>query len=170
MTDERMGDVIGAVAALPRGAGVVFRHHATPVRDRRLLFLRVRQQARQRGLTLILADRPGVARAWGVAGAHHHGTHASQGLRTVAVHDRAELVQARRLNADLIFVSPVYATRSHPGARPLGRVRLGLLIGPMRERTIALGGMTETRFRGLNALGVHGWAAIDGLTPTTVRI
>jgi thiamine-phosphate pyrophosphorylase len=68
---------------------------------------------------------------------------------------------ARRIAADLIFVSPVFATRSHPGAKPLGRARLGLLVGNQRARTIALGGMTAQRAQSLSALRLHGWAAID---------
>ncbi|MEI9852948.1 MAG: hypothetical protein WDN24_21210 [Sphingomonas sp.] len=39
-----------------------------------------------------------------------------------------------------MFVSPVFATRSHPGARTLGRMRLRLLIAGLRVPVIALGG------------------------------
>lgn len=63
-----------------------------------------------------------------------------------------------RSGADALFVSPVFATRSHPGTRPLGRVRFGLMTQGLKIPLIALGGMTARRAAALN---VHGWAAID---------
>jgi thiamine-phosphate pyrophosphorylase len=164
MTDERIADLPGAVARLPKGSGVVFRHHATDAMERLALFRQVRQIACARRLTLILADTPRIARAWGAVGAHHRSRLASRGLRTMAVHNGRELATARRTRADLIFVSPVFPTRSHPGARILGPVRLGLMIGAARRGTIALGGMTAGTMRRLQGLGLHGWAAIDALS------
>lgn len=163
MTDERIADLPAAVARLPRGAGVVFRHHATETKQRRALFSQIKRICRTRRLMLILADTPAKARAWGADGAHHRSALASRGLRTVAVHDRRELRVARRTGADLVFVSPVFATRSHPGAETLGAVRLGLLNAGWRDRTIALGGMSPKNFRRLRGLELHGWAAIDAL-------
>lgn len=157
MTDTRLGDIETVIGRLPRRQGIVFRHHDAS--DRRALFERVRRIARRRGHVLLVAATPRTARAWGADGAHDRSAMRSIGLRTSAVHDRAELVTAA--HADLIFVSPVFATRSHPGARTLGAVRLGLLIGKDRRKTIVLGGINARSFRQLRALGVYGWAAID---------
>jgi thiamine-phosphate pyrophosphorylase len=68
---------------------------------------------------------------------------------------------ALRVKADLIFVSPVFATASHSGARPLGTSRFGLLIGTHRQRVIALGGVKFINSKKLRGLKIHGWAAID---------
>ncbi|UVO55250.1 thiamine phosphate synthase [Sphingomonas sp. SUN039] len=161
MTDERGGDPVVLARKLPKGAGIVFRHHATPAGERRTLFERVRRVARRRRLVVLLAGMPGQARAWGADGAHHRSALPSKGLRSVAVHNRCEMALAMRVRADLVFISPVFATRSHPGARSLGVVRFGLLIGDQRQRTIALGGMTAAKFRKLGGMGAQGWAAID---------
>lgn len=163
MTDERMLDVERAVARLPKGAGVVFRHHATPGRERRRLFDRVRAIARRRRLMLLLAATPAVARNWGADGAHNRSSLASRGVRTVAVHSARELVLAQRVCADLVFVSPVFPTQSHRDVRVLETIRLGLLLGNHRDRAIALGGMNARHFRELAALKLYGWAAIDAL-------
>ena len=161
MTDERGGDPAVLASALPPETGIVFRHHATPARARRALFKRVRQVARRRRLVLLLAGKPNDAQAWGADGAHHRSILPSRGVRTMAVHDRRELATAVRGHADLVFVSPVFATASHPRARPLGVVRFGLLVGRHRHRAIALGGVNAGNFRKLNGMGSHGWAAID---------
>ncbi|PCD01932.1 thiamine phosphate synthase [Sphingomonas spermidinifaciens] len=162
MTDERLGErVWPALAALPRGSGVVFRDYATPLAERRARFARVCAVARRRGLVLVRAGDVPMRREAGV----HNGR--GRGLRTASAHSPAELVAARRSGADLVFVSPVFATRSHLGARTLGPVRLGLLLRRAALPAIALGGMNARSFRRLRGLGLHGWAAIDGLSDRT---
>ena len=66
-----------------------------------------------------------------------------------------------RAGARLVFVSPVFATRSHPGARALGPLRAAAIARGLPVLWMALGGMDAGRFRRLSGLGFHGWAAID---------
>jgi thiamine-phosphate pyrophosphorylase len=66
--------------------------------------------------------------------------------------------------ADLLFLSPLFPTRSHPGARILGRVRFAALARKAGMPVIALGGIGRHEVRGLATLGAAGWAAIDALT------
>jgi thiamine-phosphate pyrophosphorylase len=173
MTDERQGEVLwAALAALPRGAGVVFRHHRTPPDERRRLYEKVRAVARRRRLVLVLAGPARVAAAWRADGAHGRAIRRSIRplLFTAPAHDRSELVAAREAGADLVFLSPLFATRSHPGGRTLGLVRFGMIAqAEPRTCVIALGGMDATRARRLRELGSYGWAAIDALTPNQKR-
>ena len=169
MTDERMGDLLWrAVERLPRGSGIVFRHYRTPIEERRALFARVRRAARRRRLVLVLAGDARRAAAWRADGVHGGARRdmARPLLRTAAAHDGRALVLAIRAGADLIFLSPVFPTMSHPGAPALGPVRFGLLarIGGRRRRLIAPGGMNPHRGRRMTALGAAGWAAIDAWT------
>ena len=155
MTDQRMGDALWtALAALPRGSGVVVRHHGLPLAERRLLLARIERIGRKRRLVVLGAGMP-------ASGGIHNGRRGARGLLSRAVHDRRELVAAMRSRADCVFVSPVFATRSHPGARPLGPVRLGLLIRGFVVPVVALGGMDASRLRRLRPLPIQGWAAID---------
>jgi thiamine-phosphate pyrophosphorylase len=162
MTDERVGDALWpALARLPRGAGVIFRHYATQPAERRRLFDAVRRIARRRGLVLLLAGPPRQAAAWRADGAHGRSPHrrtARPLLRTAPVHDARE---RGRAVADAILVSPVFATRSHRGARGIGPLRFAGLARLSRRPVIALGGMTPHRFGRLRALGAYGYAAID---------
>jgi len=156
MTDERMGDGLWrALKRLPRGSGIVFRHYATPPAERRRLFRRVAAIARARGLVLVRAgDGPLGAEA---------GTHGrpGRGLVTWPAHDRAEALRAARAGADLVFVSPVYPTRSHSDAPALGPRAARRLAAGLPVRVVALGGVTPKRGRVLIAAGLWGWAAID---------
>ena len=163
MTDERQGDALwSALARLPRGAGLIFRHHATPPSERRALYERVRRMAHARRLTLILAGNPRQAIGWRTVGIHGRSPHRHAPrplIRTAPAHNRSELTAAERAGADLVLLSPVFPTRSHPGAPTLGRVRFLALAHCAKAKVIALGGMTPERARTLR--NIHGWAAID---------
>lgn len=148
MTDERMGAGLWpALATLPRGSGVVFRHFATAPAERAVLLARVARIARRRRLVLI--EGGGIA----------------QRRVLYPAHSVREAIAARRAGAAAVLVSPVYATRTHPGARALGPIRAATIAHAAGVPAIALGGMTLARFRRMRAFGFAGWAAIDGLTP-----
>lgn len=155
LTDERMGDRLWpALRRLPPGAGVVFRHGATPARARLASWLQVRRIARARRLVPVGAGGPlpgadGVHRARG------------PGLVTWPAHDRRQAVAARRAGAALVFVSPVFPTRSHPGGRTLGPARAARVARGLGLAVIALGGMNGRRWRRIRRLGFDGWAGID---------
>jgi thiamine-phosphate pyrophosphorylase len=159
MTDERMGDRLwDALERLPRGGGVVFRHYALDPTERAALLDRVATVAARRGLILLGAG--GLAGPDGV----HNGVRRGHGLLSRSAHSRGEVIAAVRAGADLVFVSPVYPTRSHPGAPVLGRAGLRMIVRGLPVPVIALGGMTPARFRRLRSLGIYGWAGIASWT------
>jgi thiamine-phosphate pyrophosphorylase len=164
MTDERTGeDMWDALARLPRGSGVIFRHYRT--RERRALFERVRAIARRRRLVLVLAGSPREAAGWRADGVHGRSPHRRTLrplLRTAPVHDARELAAAK---GHAVLVSPVFDTRSHPGGRTLGALRFATLAQRSAMPVIALGGVDARRFGRLAPLGAYGWAAIDSLHP-----
>ena len=163
MTDERQGDDLwAALARLPRGGGVVFRHSATAPPARRALFARVLAVARRRGLV--------VVRAGSVAMRGEHGVHARRarrGLVTWPAHTRAEAIRGVRAGAAVLFVSPLFATRSHPGERALGVLRAAAVARALPGVRIALGGMDARRHVRVAALGFDGYAAIDAWSDRT---
>ena len=154
MTDERQGERLWrALERLPKGSGVVFRHYGLAPSERRRLFERVRRVAKRRRL-LVLAAGDGL-KGDGVHGGRHIRFSAS-------AHSLSELKRAERSGAKLIFLSPAFATRSHPDARPLGPLRFGLLARHARVPVIALGGMDARKARRLPH--IYGWAGIDAWT------
>lgn len=170
MTDERIteADLLRAIGRLPRGGAIVFRHYSLPERERRALFDRVRRAARRRHALILLAGDAAQARRWGADG--HHGragrpfcTHRDW-LHSAPVHNHRERVAARRAGANVMLISPLFATRSHPGARPLGPPRFAALVRGAGVPAIALGGVKPRHAALVLRLGASGYAAIDGLS------
>ncbi len=172
MTDARLGGEADsdplwrAIARLPEGAGIVFRHQHLAPEDRLALYRRVAEVAELRGLILVAAGFEGAnGRHYSAAAVRRavrtSGRRFRTGLTTASAHSRREMCAAVCSGADLIFLSPVFATRSHPGTTPLGPLRFGLLARSCPVPVIALGGMTPARCKRLRPLGAAGFAAID---------
>lgn len=160
MTDERLGDRLWeAVARLPDDAGIVFRHYSLPAEVREHMAARLAEAAGQRGITLAIAGDSELAKRTG-ASLVHNPTHDTAGLLfSRSVHSLEEAETAK--GAALVFVSPIYATRSHPAKKPLGPKLAAEIARAAGVPAIALGGMDAEKFSLLEREGFYGWAGID---------
>lgn len=153
MTDDRMGQGLwDALARLPAGDGVVLRDSS--------LGERVASFCRDRGLKLAVTRDVALAEALGAALVHNPGAITKLPFSR-SVHDEAEARRAKAGGATLVFVSPVFPTRSHPDGDTLGLDEAARLAKIAGVPAIALGGMNEERFAALAAHGFYGWAGID---------
>lgn len=161
---RRLADSLAAAARLPRGlAGVVLRDDA--VAGRAALGRRLARICRARRLVLVVAGDWRLAAALG-AGVHlrgGRGRRPGRRLCTSSAHGVAELVAARRAGAALVFLSPAFATASHPGAAGLGAVRWAGLARRAGMAVAALGGMDGLSVRRLGRGSCAGAGAIGAL-------
>jgi thiamine-phosphate pyrophosphorylase len=118
---------------LSRGSGVILLR-STP----RSVAREIRRLAMRRGLVLV-----------------------EEGRGARRVHNSKELRAALLQRTPLILLSPLYPTATHPGWKPLPRMRAATLAQLGRRRLTALGGMSERRFAAVTALGFAGWAGIS---------
>ena len=132
--------------------------------------LRVARICRARGLWLLVSGEGRLALRLG-AGLHVPDRAPTRGLLpfllnrrgallSAAVHGRAGVARARRLEADAVLVSPVFPTASHPGAPALGPLRWAGLARAAGRPAVALGGMSARRLRRLPRGVAAGWAGI----------
>ena len=163
--DERLPDPLAAARALPRGSLVIVR--SRDVKRRALLAMALRPLAKVRGLVLLIADDPILARAIGANGLHLPERRAREALHwrarnprwliTASAHSSRALLQAG--NADAVLLSPVFPTQSHQKTKPLSPVRARLMARAMKIPVFALGGVTAgnavllSGFSGIAAIG-----------------
>lgn len=152
-----------ALAALPPGSGFVFRHYHLAPEARAARFHVLATVARSSGHLVVLSAAAELAGEWGADGVYGDAARIAPaaGLAKLATaHDGAELAAAGRAHADGVFLSPVFPTRSHPGAQALGIHGFHVLAQQSPVPVIALGGMTKARAEELHW---PRWGAIDGL-------
>ena len=174
MTDERIGERLwDALGALPRGGGVVFRHYSLKIDERAVLARQVAERCRQRELVLAVANDVRLAEELGARLVHNPAGDAGDLPISRSAHSMHEAKVAWGAGASLLFLSPIFATRSHPGAQPISRDEARAIVATCPVPVIALGGMTRARFEELRANGFYGWAGIDawlGAGPSRERI
>jgi len=175
MTDEeRLADPLPAAARLPAGSAVLLRHYRSPERER--IGEALAGVCRSRRLDLIVAADADLARRLGAAGLHIPSWFAGEARReawqwrrrpgryvTAAVHGRREMEHARALGADALIAATVFATASHPAARPLGPLRLAGLAASAAVPVYGLGGITAANAARLGPAGAAGIAGIGGI-------
>lgn len=164
--DERLPDPLAAARALPRGSMVVVR-----TRDRAKLeafsgaMLRVARTAR---LAVVIASDPELASHLGADGFHLPETAVGESaywrarlpslLITTSAHSLRALLRAQSMPVDTVFLSPVFATRSHPERAALNPARANLVAKQMRKPVYALGGIDAC-----NAILLHEFAGVAAI-------
>jgi thiamine-phosphate pyrophosphorylase len=163
MTDDRDADWADAAARLPRGGIVVVRSRDAKRRAALAEMLH--------GIApLLIADDPALALATGAAGlhlpqarmreAHHWRLRRPDWILTSSAHSLSTLMHAHMLDA--VFLSPVFATASHPTRRTLNPARAAFIAAAAPVPVYALGGITA-RNAPLLAPAFSGIAAIGSL-------
>lgn len=158
----RLPDPRPAVARLPRGlCGVVLRHDDAAGRAR--LAYDLARLCRERRNVLVVAGDWRLAAALG-AGVHLRGGRRLPGAHgrvcTSSAHGVADLVAAARAGAKLVFLSPVFATASHPGEPGLGAPRWCHAAREARIAVAALGGVSGANVR---RVGMRSCAAVGAI-------
>ncbi len=167
----RLVDPGPLLGALPAGAIVLYRNYESRgVREARAL----KSLCRRHGLLLIVAEDPWLARQAEADGLHLSERTARQsgrartakmrpgGLLTIAAHSPAGLIRAAALGADAALLSPVFETKSHPGAAGLGILKFVAWGRRAPLPVYALGGINAGNASRLTHSGAAGIAGIGG--------
>jgi thiamine-phosphate pyrophosphorylase len=165
LTDDlALPDPRDAARALPPGSLVIVR--ARDAERRAQLALQLRAIAWARGLILLIADDPALARSLGANGIHLPERRACEAAHWRAIHPGWLITAAahslgavlKSTHVDAILLSPVFATKSHAGARPLSAARARLIARSVPVAVFALGGITAQ-----NAILLPGFAGIAAI-------
>ena len=167
MTDERIGERLWeAVDGLPSGAGVVFRHYETSAHERVMMARRIADLCRERGLSLSVARDVELAELLNARLVHNPASDPGTLSFSRSAHSLDEARAGCDSGASLIFLSPLFPTRSHPNAEPLSREEASAIVAGCPVPIIALGGVNRARFEEVRRDGYYGWAGIDAWLPT----
>jgi thiamine-phosphate pyrophosphorylase len=163
----RTPDPLKVVKRLPRGFGVIWRHFGESTRLATGHALA--RACRRRGLVLLVANDPKLARRIGAAGVHWP-ERQLRGIRprwpgqieTASAHSRAALARARLHGVDAALLSAVFPSRSPSAGLPLGALRFSRLALAAPLPVYALGGIAPDNAARI-AKHAAGWAAIEAV-------
>lgn len=161
----RTPDLEGLAASLPRGAALVYRSFGAGNAEqvaRRLL-----RTLHARGCLLLIGADAGLAQKICADGVHlperlahrafrlrrHHG------IITAAAHSTRA---ARVRGVDAVVISAVFPSKSASAAKPLGPVKLAMLVRSANQPAYALGGINAQTASRLLSTGLIGIAGVEG--------
>lgn len=173
MTDrpDRTPEILDVTARLPTGWGVIYRHFG--VADRTEIASRLARIAHQRGLCLLVAADPELART-----IHAHGVHwpnqrlpgrASRhrfGLETASAHSAEECRRAVRAGVHALIVSTIFSSNSPSASAPIGPQRFLRMAAGTALPAYALGGVNErnaARLASAHTRAPAGFAAVSSI-------
>jgi thiamine-phosphate pyrophosphorylase len=171
--DDRLPDPLAAALALPRGSMVVARsRNSQRLNELSRALLKL---ARRRGIGVLIAGDPLLAARLGADGIHlaesrmgeiaHWRARFSGMMITTSAHSFHALSSARCVPVDAIFLSPIFATKSHSQRVALTPLRANLIARAAGKPVYALGGIDARNAQKLAPDIYAGIAAIGALAP-----
>lgn len=170
--DDRLADPRPYLNRLPRGGSVILR--SKQAIDFGFAHS-VLTETQSRQLNLLIAGDPHLAYQIGANGVHLPSKmlHQLPVLKRIyprfvisaACHNGRELRLAINGGADAAFLSPLFATRSHGGTRPLSFMQARQMLHGIDMPVYGLGGINEKTAQRLIAMPLCGFGVIDGLLP-----
>lgn len=164
----RTPDPLAAIALLPRGTGVVYRHFGAAGRGRTARALA--RACRRNGLVFLIAADPELAARVGADGVHWperllppRRALSDGRLVTAAAHSAEALARAAAHGADAATLSPIFPTQSASGHAPLGLFRASQMARAAGLPVLALGGVTIENARLLAGRGFAGLVSVGAL-------
>jgi 8-oxo-dGTP diphosphatase len=166
---EPSGDISVLLEKLPADSGVYLRGlEQTPER-----LLALAGYCREQGRTIMVRDDAGLAERAGAQVLHFGSARLRQGdlpafrgMRSAAVHDEEEMALAVKAGLDMVFLSPVRGTPSHPGIRALGWEGFAAMAMGKPLAVYALGGVRPADLRQAREAGARGVAGIRAFFST----
>ncbi|PHS78951.1 MAG: thiamine phosphate synthase [Rhodospirillaceae bacterium] len=166
---DRLPDPHSILDVLPKGAAIILRN--TDAKELEQLARAVLPAAHRNGLKVLLANDVRLAIKLGADGVHLSEHNARRGALTnvshkpgflvsAAAHSKRALWWAKKANADVVLLSPVFATQSHVNAKTLGVLRTLRLARGCSLKSIVLGGITPLSAHRLKHTCIYGLAAI----------
>jgi thiamine-phosphate pyrophosphorylase len=164
---DRLSDPSRIISRLPPGAGMIVRH--PDITQRRDLLARTLAKRRSHRVKVLIsgdwraalmADGVHVPEAENMSAGLRLWRKAKKRLLTTSAHGWAGVRRARRMKADVVFLSPVLPTRSHMERKPLGRLMFATLARASCVPVAALGGIN---FKTLPALNGSRLGAVAGV-------
>lgn len=124
------------------------------------------------GIATLVRNDALLAEELGASGVHLSETYAAQcdvrprcALLSIACHSDTALQQAARLNADMVMLSPVQATQTHPDIQPLGWETFAALATGRAFAVYALGGLHPDDLGRAREAGARGVAGMRAFMP-----
>lgn len=156
---------------LPRNSTVIIREYDLPKNEREDFAKKIGDLARNQGLRFLVGKDLNLAKKVKADGVHFSDFdqlplslfRKRNFLLSFSCHSEKSLIKARKIRADMIFISPIFPTSTHENIKPIGIFNLAKIVKKNRKilPIYALGGVNSNNIKSLKKLGISGFGAIN---------
>ncbi|MES2677112.1 MAG: thiamine phosphate synthase [Pseudomonadota bacterium] len=166
---KRVSNVLEVVENLPENAAIIIREYDLKA-DQRLNFAQqIALIARRKNLKFLVGKDWNLAQEIGANGVHFSDfdqnfavpKNRHNMILSYSCHRPESIVEAEKLGADLLFYSPIFASKSHLNQQPVGIDGLKNFIKKTSLPVYALGGIDEQNIKLLNNTNISGIGGIS---------
>ncbi|MFT6077795.1 MAG: thiamine-phosphate pyrophosphorylase [Myxococcota bacterium] len=170
---KRIENIFEVVEYLPKNTAIIIREYDLEYSDRLEFSQKIAAIAKQNKQIVLVGKSWKLARQIRADGVHFSDLDSNiflpqnckKMILSFSCHHPKSLIRAKKLNADLVFFSPVFATKSHPNKKPVGIFALRNFAKRTSLKsnipTFALGGINENNVKLLSGAFVSGFGGIS---------
>jgi thiamine-phosphate pyrophosphorylase len=169
---KRCDDLSLVIKKLPKNSAVIFREYDLESKEREILAQKLFAICQAKNHKFLIGKNLELARKLRADGVHfsdkdllplevfNRQNWPEKFIFSFACHNFLSVIKSQQLGADMIFVSPIIASKSHPDVVPLGLRELSRIVRVSKIPVFALGGVGAKNIHLLKKLGVAGFGGI----------
>lgn len=175
----KISDLKTTAKSLPKNSAILIREYDLSQKNREIFAQEISAIAKNRGLKILVGKDVALARKIKADGAHFSDfdkvpmqflqkkNFNKKFIFTFSCHNFKSVLKAKKLKADIIFISPIFPTTSHLNTKALGLINLAKIhlksksTSYSASRFYALGGINSKNLLSVRKLGLSGFAAIS---------
>lgn len=170
---KRCANLSLAITKLPKNSAVIFREYDLESDEREILAREIIAICRKENHKILIGKNLALARKLRADGIHFsdrdklplqiqsHQNHPREFIFSFACHNFLSVIKSQSLKPNIIFISPIFKTKSHPNIAPIGLMQLSKITRHSKIPIFALGGVNKKNFYTLKKLGTQGFGAIE---------
>ncbi len=174
---KRVKNIFAVVENLPKNSAIIIREYDLDEPQRLDFAQEIMAIAKKKSLKVLVGKNWQLAVKIKADGVHfsdwepmkqlpkHRNNQPKDFLVSYSCHSEKAVRKAQKYGCDLIFYSPIFATKSHLGQRPIGSLKLRNLASKTTTPIYALGGVNEKNIQTLinsHIAGIGGISMFDG--------
>ena len=170
---KRCADLILAIRNLPKNSTVIFREYDLEIKEREEMARKIIKICREKNHKILIGKNLALARKLRADGVHfsdrdklpvqifNRKNLPREFILSFACHNFLSVLKSHQIKADIIFISPIFTTKSHPNVSPLGLAQLSKIIRMSKIPIFALGGVNKQNIRILQKVGAQGFGGVE---------
>lgn len=166
---KRFDDIFSVISKLPQNSAIIIREYDLNFKEKLDFARKILKITKLKNIKVFVGKDVKLAKKIKADGIHFSDLDKNIKLAKIpknilvsySCHNEKSLALARKIKADLVFLSPIFKTESHPNQKPIGTYLLRKFARQNELPTYALGGINDKNVKLLKGSLISGIGGIS---------